>query len=312
MLPHRNTGRKPADGEQGLSEVIGFVLILGLIVIFITLWMTYVVPAEGRENEIQHMNDVRDWFTQYKITLDSLWINNGDDTLTGMTISNSLTLGSQGGATQAGGFYMPLMKPIGSTGGLAVVNKSDRISIKVNNEIIVPNLYLGALEFNASNYYWISQTFYYQMGGVFLRQEGGTVARVAPLVGLTNYNGTIDFDITLARIQESGLVSMSGQGPVRVDTRLDTASDSTLYTGSNVTVTLNLSDSNAAIAWETILKEIRSSRRVPTPSTNATHHCDIYRTGSNVTMYVRASPVRLTVFPANYTVSLQSIATGVT
>jgi hypothetical protein len=28
---------------------------------------------------------------------------------------------------------------------LAVVNKSDRISIKVNNEIIVPNLYLGAL-----------------------------------------------------------------------------------------------------------------------------------------------------------------------
>jgi hypothetical protein len=307
MLPNWNTGRKPADGEQGLSEVIGFVLILGLIVIFITLWMTYVVPAEGRENEIQHMNDVRDWFTQYKITLDSLWINNGDDTLTGMTFSNSLTLGSQGGATQAGGFYMPLMKPIGSTGGLAVVNYGERIRILVNT-IERANLTLGTLEFEASNNYWIPQTYYYQMGGVFLRQEGGTVVRVTPLIGLTNYtDGSIGVRITPATIGGSGQSSISGQGPVRVDTRLDTASGGTSYTGANMSVILTLRDERTAIAWENVLKEIRFSRGIPVSN------CIITRSPVNViTIDVVASPVRVTIIPAKYTVSLQSIATGAT
>ena len=305
MLPHRNTGRKPADGEQGLSEVIGFVLILGLIVIFITLWMTYVVPAEGRENEIQHMNDVRDWFTQYKITLDSLWINNGDDTLTGMTFSNSLTLGSQGGATQAGGFYMPLMKPIGSTGGLSVANHGERIRILVN-AIERANLTPGALEFTTSNNYWIPQTYYYQMGGVFLMQEGGTVVRVAPLVGLTNYtDGSIGVRITPVAIAGSGQSSISGQGPVRVDSFLNTATVSASYTGSNMSVILTLRDDRTALAWETALREIRFSRGIPVSS------CIISRSANVVTMDITAPTVRVTIIPANYTVSLQSIATGI-
>ena len=314
MLPHRNTGRKPADREQGLSEVIGFVLILGLIVIFITLWMTYVVPAEGRENEIRHMNDVRDWFTQYKITLDSLWINSMNTDLTFPTISNSLTLGSQGGATQAGGFYLPLMKPIGSTGGIAVVNYDERIRILIDNDEKA-DLNIGALEFRASNHYWIPQTYYYQMGGVFLQQEGGTVARVAPLIDLKNLNGThIGLDITLVNISGGGLVSISGQGPVRVDTRMDSASRTESYFETNMSVILNLRNESTAIAWENVLKEIRYSRGIPQPP-NSTMNCTIFRDNSTVTMNIRSFPVqsKATIYyPANYTVSLQSIATGVT
>jgi len=312
MLPHRNTARKPGDGEQGLSEVIGFVLILGLIVIFIALWMTYVVPAEGRENEIRHMNDVRDWFTQYKITLDSLWINSISDNAPAFpTISNSLTLGSQGGATQAGGFYLPLMKPIGSTGGLAVANYGERIRILVDGDP-KRNMTLGTLEFRGSNNYWIPQTYYYQMGGVFLQQEGGTVVRVAPLIDLKNYGTYIDLDITPLNISGGGLVSISGQGPVRVDTRLDTASGSARYPGTNMSVILTLRDARTALAWESVLREIQISRGIP--PTNPTMNCTISRSGSTVTMTIRSSnQSNVTIYyPANYTVSLQSIATGIT
>jgi len=323
MLPHRNTARKPGDGEQGLSEVIGFVLILGLIVIFIALWMTYVVPAEGRENEIQHMNDVRDWFTQYKITLDSLWINSMNTAFPNTTfpaISNSFTLGSQGGATQAGGFYLPLMKPIGSTGGLAVVNYGETIQIQMFNggdQVYYEPFNLGVLEFQAANNYWIPQTYYYQMGGVFLQQEGGVVARVAPLVSLSNMTSSeapneIRVSVAPAGIIGGGLVNISGQGPARVDTYLDTASYPASYSGTHVNITLSLSNPARARAWENVLREMQYSRGMPKPSDNPIRNCSVSRSGSVVTMYVRASPVRLTVFPANYSVSLQSIATGAT
>ncbi|QXO93865.1 hypothetical protein KSK55_10965 [Methanospirillum purgamenti] len=41
--------------EDGLSEVIGFILILGLLVVVLSLYVTYVVPSEGRTHEIEQI-----------------------------------------------------------------------------------------------------------------------------------------------------------------------------------------------------------------------------------------------------------------
>ena len=76
-------------GEAGLSEVIGFVLIIGLIIVVASLYLTYGVPAQGRENEILHMNMIKDQFVSYKLSLDSLFTNNK----VGTTVSNSFNLG---------------------------------------------------------------------------------------------------------------------------------------------------------------------------------------------------------------------------
>jgi hypothetical protein len=67
-IPHQNS-------DLALSEVVGFILLLGVLVAAIALWMTYVVPINGREEEIIQMNLVKDRFTDYKISLDSLNIN---------------------------------------------------------------------------------------------------------------------------------------------------------------------------------------------------------------------------------------------
>jgi len=41
------------QSEQVLSEVIGLMVLLGLITVVLAVYVTYSVPADGRENEIR-------------------------------------------------------------------------------------------------------------------------------------------------------------------------------------------------------------------------------------------------------------------
>jgi len=107
--------------ETALSEVIGFVLILGLVTVALSLYLTYGVPAQGRENEILHMDVVKDQFFVYKIGLDSLFTNN----LVGTTLSNTFSLGTGGGYTQGSNSIIPIMSPV-SSGGLFLICPSTR------------------------------------------------------------------------------------------------------------------------------------------------------------------------------------------
>ena len=66
-------GRRSA--EDGISEVVGFVVILAVVVAAISLYLTYAVPVQGREEEITEMDGVRAWFVDYKTGMDQLWLN---------------------------------------------------------------------------------------------------------------------------------------------------------------------------------------------------------------------------------------------
>lgn len=103
------------DGESGLSEVVGFVLIIALLVTAFSLYLTYGVPAQGRENEILHMTAVKDQFIDYKIGLDSLLNNNK----VGTSLSNFFTLGTEGGFTEGMMSIIPIMSPVKSGGTLS-------------------------------------------------------------------------------------------------------------------------------------------------------------------------------------------------
>ena len=105
-------------GESGLSEVVGFVLIIALLMAVFSLYLTYGVPAQGRENEILHMNSVKDQFINYKIGLDALANNNK----VGTPVSNSFTLGSEEAYTQGVMAFIPIMKPV-SSGGVFSINR---------------------------------------------------------------------------------------------------------------------------------------------------------------------------------------------
>ena len=123
------------DCEAGLSEVIGFVLIIGLMVVVASLYLTFGVPAQGRDNEILHMNQVRDQFVEYKLSLDSLFNNNK----AGTTVSNSFTLGTVGGYTQGVLSFIPLMSPVPSSGVIAINDRTkdpETLSITSRSRIL--------------------------------------------------------------------------------------------------------------------------------------------------------------------------------
>nr|WP_319377686.1 hypothetical protein [uncultured Methanoregula sp.] len=102
--------------DLALSEVIGFILIIALIVVIASLYLTYGVPAQGRETEILHMNDIKDEFVSYKLSLDALFTNDK----VGSTVSNSFSPGTEGGYTQGMLSFIPLMSPVPSSGILAL------------------------------------------------------------------------------------------------------------------------------------------------------------------------------------------------
>jgi hypothetical protein len=81
-----------------------------------SLYLTYGIPAQGRENEILHMNEVKDQFVDYKLSLDSLFNNNK----VGTTLSNSFTLGTGGGYTQGMMSFIPVMSPVSSDGVMTI------------------------------------------------------------------------------------------------------------------------------------------------------------------------------------------------
>lgn len=122
--------------ETGLSEVIGFVLILGILVLVFSLYLTYSIPAQGRENEIIHMNEIKDEFVTYKVGVDSLWTNRQPDTAMGTTFK----LGTTGQMTQGSNSFIPIMQPVGS-GGEIVINQrtTSPETITISSQSLVVN-----------------------------------------------------------------------------------------------------------------------------------------------------------------------------
>lgn len=306
------------DSEAGLSEVIGFILLLGLVVAAFSLWMIYVVPVNGREDEITQMNGVKDRFTDYKLSLDSLWTNNQS----GVTLSTSFDLGTGGGTTQASGLFLPMLKPIGSSAVLSVKDLGDRIIINSSSSgNYTANM--SILEYQSKNNYWIQQRYYYQDGGVFLAQDAGSTCRVSPPMtfGKAN-NGTVDVaSVNLVPIQVLGGSSIGGTGPVRVDSLLRTpVKDASLKQNDWVKVTVNVGDIGTARMWMGLFNDTRMRGGITDPAwyTFSVTEDPVTKRGTASIQINGPYPapnnpdVYLTLQRVDYLVTLNNIASGLT
>jgi hypothetical protein len=406
------------ERERGLSEIVGFVLILASIVIAVALYATYGIPAQGREGEIGHMNEVKDRFVEYKVNVDSLWTNRQ----CGTAVGTSFTLGTGGGATTGFFSIIPILAPTKTPGTLALNQRAEYITItgdylKIVNDPaqswnetnsisqsppttitfnttpryffitistpdlsqkrgvrIYPNsgsdweawvnitpvytysrrfrvlndtpthiiqfweenetrwnrtdvtvstwnggvavlqdftvyrnitstpqatyvvdlmnpaygvssvigsaqavkaqkgdstitstyvtnysywpnplseeIVMGALEYRAENEYWIPQTYYYQMGGVFLEQNEGNTVKVPPAITLSLTNNIPVVKISLIKLAGSGVIE--GSGPVQVTSSVSSITDTAMAAGNNtrfVNITVTAQSVNAAKMW---------------------------------------------------------------
>ena len=277
--------------DHGLSEVIGFVLILALIIVAISIWMTYVVPAEGRKQEISHMDYVGDWFLDFKISADSLWMNKE----IGVTDSSTLTLGSKEGNTQTSGLFLPMMQPIGSSGSLAINNTLDTITVTTGNNqsYVIP---MSSLTYQSANNYWIQQEYYYQLGGIFLSQDingaTGVTNIVSPLISIYNVSNTAAVVIVPVRLNGGGTIA--GDGNARLNFRLQEQPD---YAVSNPTkwvkISVDVKDTQTAIMWRNLFKEIVIKEQLPKswyPDQNSQPNPGYYSQGTRGVAFINISP----------------------
>ncbi len=240
--------------DDGLSEVVGFVLLLALIVVALSLYQVYGVPAAGRENEIAHMNQVKDRFVDYKIALDSLWVNERS----GVLLSTTFDLGTGPGATGGSAFALPILTPAGSGGTVSVESGGANLTIEAAGKE-PETIRLGSLSYRSSNNYWVDQTWTYQGGAVFLSQEGGTTVRVGPSIAVAKTrDDNVSLTVAPISLEGSDMNMISGSGPVRVETRMRKSDPPILdvpYTQVNLTI--EAGDAKAAGAWKRAFDEIR-------------------------------------------------------
>ncbi len=259
--------------EDALSEIVGFVLILALVVVASTLYLLYVVPAEGREDEITHMNQVQDRFVSYKTSVDGLWLRADSSTETrGVSLSTSFDLGTGGGNTQSSGLFLSFMKPIGTAARMSIDGEQgDTITVSVNGQPVklgsgspLVDISPGYVNYTTENYYWIQQGYSYEMGGVFLEQSGeGVSVKVSPALSLYKYgykNNTDNVKLNLCLIKVMGASkTVGGTGPLRIETRLredfESMDRSPEDPADNVTITVNARSKNWARAWQQVFTD---------------------------------------------------------
>jgi len=288
--------------EDGLSEVVGFVLLLALIVVALSLYQIYGVPAAGREDEIAHMNAVKDRFVDYKIALDGLWVNERS----GVLLSTAFDLGTGAAKTGGGAFTIPILTPAGSGGTVSVKSGGAKLKIEAGEKsATIP---LGSLSYTSSNNYWVDQTWTYQMGAVFLSQDGGTAVRVGPSIAATK-TGNDNIALSVVPIRLDGSATIAGSGPVRVETRMRWSEPFPLNGEyDEVNLFVEAGDLVTAGAWERAFGEVR--QRAQNEGVDPSR-LSIERSGNTVTLNIQpqiGKKVILNVYPASYTVTIHNAA----
>jgi hypothetical protein len=218
--------------DLAISEVIGFILILALIITTLSLYTIYVVPVMGRDDEITQLNYIEEQFTDYKMMLDGVWSAhavNGKYPAPSLVIPPPVTrttirLGT-GNTRQIGGSALALFHPVPSSAILAINTTGDTFDIdsssyhSVKTTMVDFPITVTALEYRSNNYYWIQQRYSYELGGVFLSQNDGIINRISPLISMTSSdNKSVVVNVVPVQITATN-ASLGGAGrTVRIET----------------------------------------------------------------------------------------------
>jgi hypothetical protein len=172
---------------------------------------------------------------------------------------------------------------------------------------------LGSLAYSTSNNYWIPQTYYYQMGGVFLSQTDGITYKLPPEITFANNgNGNITVDIVALAYDPADSGIIGGSSPAQISTSLKPHAGSLPYAPIslntwNASINITTPDPNAAIMWAAYLNAAANQTGgIPTTYYtvgNTTTGSYIYLKGGS-----DGSPhITLTGKTANLSVSVQSV-----
>jgi hypothetical protein len=235
----------------------------------------------------------------------------------GTTLSTTLDLGTGGGYSQGGSGDLVLLTPLSSGGSVGINQRNETVTVTAGSNpggvVTLADYETGSLEFQSDNNYWIDQNYYYQLGGVFLEQDTGSTVRVMPPLTIARYGTgsgyTAKVDFTIIRLNGEQLIS--GTGPVRIDTNLNSngISESPHYEQiSNLTITIGSDDPHTRSMWVGLFRDSLARYGIPALWYTLTNN------DAGVSLEITGEPtigVYADVIRANYTATLQTVATGI-
>ncbi|MDD1730017.1 MAG: hypothetical protein LUQ50_13230, partial [Methanospirillum sp.] len=118
--------------ERGLSEVIGFLMIVALLTILFSMYLLYVVPIQGRDAEISHLKYITQEFIGLKADIDGLIINNKIN----LPIARSFELGTLSSVGSGSLSILPVSSFIEASGMLMVNEQNDFLKVMVNGSMV--------------------------------------------------------------------------------------------------------------------------------------------------------------------------------
>lgn len=324
-------------GERAISEVIGFVLLLGLLIAAIALYSLFVIPVTGREDEIAQLNYAEDQFTNYKFSLDALWSSQLTNSyspvpalvVTPPTISMPMRLGT-GTTGQQGGLSLWLFKPVPSSATMRIRSTGDRFDIDSSSYHAWHDtdgefpLDVTALEYDSNNNYWIQQQYSYALGGVSLSQDDGSINRISPLISVTrSTNHSLVVNVVPVQITATNR-SYTTNGPVRVDTtQWVRPAYNISRDGYRINQWVNLSYSSAdnatAVMWHAIFREMVAREHFDSTSYKSGSAYDPVAKRTTAYLYLsqegmdpQVNTVTLLVHRADFNVTFNTVVSEIT
>lgn len=162
---------KKKTADDGVAEVIGFVLIIALVVSVAAVWILFYIPAQGQAVETEHARLVTEEIADVKYGIDLLWMNGKTDTNASRVISPSPVQG-----TDLSGLLF-LSPPLGT--GTVTVSNGTAFWINRSGQTPVPVSSLK-ITFNSANYYAKDLRIVYEGGAVFRGQKNETQYVILP------------------------------------------------------------------------------------------------------------------------------------
>ncbi|ABN07636.1 hypothetical protein Mlab_1471 [Methanocorpusculum labreanum Z] len=167
--------------DDGVAEVIGFILIIALIVAVAAVWILVYIPSQGNAVETEHARVVTEEIADIKYGIDLLWTTEQ----TGINVSRVLSPSPVEGTELSGLLF--LSPPVG-TGTITVSNGT---AFWINQTLPTGSTQTAVsalkITYNSANYYAPDIRIVYDGGAVFRGKKNA-----APYVFLPPSAGSSD------------------------------------------------------------------------------------------------------------------------
>lgn len=230
---------KIKNNKQGVSSVIGALIILTAVVLVIAIIYSSYVPAWIKDKEVSHMKRVSNDFTELKETINLQILRNSSS-----TVYSSIELSGE-----------PLLF-------LQTAQKSGELHFTLENSFNIKNTNSsinitskGSIQYSTSATYYALQDFIYENGAVLVSQSLGEVVKENMQFSAVNNSG-ISVSINLISfVGDEG--SVSGTGSKEIGTTLKGTFDNSYRNlNDNITITIN---SDFTTAWTNFFDKKLSS-----------------------------------------------------